>query len=1399
MKPGPLMDSAVEPVNHLNSVGPFGVPVLTSRVTLVRPDGLPAALSFGELLSHACAGETVGLHMLVGYFTHDTGSDTRRMFSPDAITRSEIREVLGSSRAERSSMSLAYGELKSDASALAIQSWYWVCRWHAAMPSDAANWRSEVVAEIHANPKRAQAAYDSLARNEKFAGWLLAEEGFHATEIALWRNLAWRCRYSGALDAASRLLVLFIQRLAEIRCGAPVDRKGTFHPKVYVVERGGEDPDTVVLVGSGNWSASALDANEEHGNTELGVAYRLPGGLWQHPLAIHPANAEVAVAHHLVATSREVFNQVARPLASWMDPRALMPPAELVQATRVEKVEMKRAVEQTVVEPFAFNAALQFLRNLLAETVGSGKLAPLQGRVLAEIAPYQEKGAERLVAMMNREGGAILADSTGLGKTWIAMRLIDSHLQTCLEPSGAVVVIVPNSTEDQWRREIAGQGLEAIGGRHGASDPCIRVITHGAFQRLAVDKDHLALCRARLVILDEAHNFRNENSARWRRLRALLSLVPSPDHKRQVLLMTATPINNSLDDIRSLVALIKIPRAELRVLSATTGALGTRFDAMGLSTGRPTIGPFDLDDGESDRLRNLDLYFQQEQAKLDLLNNASVGDVSRETAPRRRILDELLRRLVVRRNRQQCIELDETSHVKNLRFREPRPSRPESIRVQLGEHEPIFQHILRLFQPDTSQGGLTLAVHRWSMTAEADSSGRAANLLALQRVLLLKRLESSTMALLQSLLRLIGLHAWRLEQAKQKNLLLEGSGARDELDRIANTTAFSDILRSCQADQMYRAFLRAWGPLGVLARAYGSLQPGFPAEPGAKDVEDTDSLPMQSDAQDASTNAARALLVPVMVTELGKLTEVASAFLQQLFGNQRSSWPMELMRREGAEWPADAPEARLRVAGQDPKARALFAFLAHEIGAGKHGRKVVVFTQFGDTMHELRSIFEALGKASEAERLAFGTACGLNAEGQASIAAIASRVAYVSSGTDESELQDTLHRFAPYYQIGPTPPPIEAGEPAYQSWQTAWLRAAAEPVDVLITTDVLSEGVNLQDVTTLVHFDLHWNPVRMVQRAGRIDRRLKEAVEEPIGGRQTALEEIFPAGGAPCYAWAITPKLAPRYVNFLLPEKLDDALSLCLTLARKGLAIQSTVGVDCDLGLPGDELEKALRFQIVGPEDFRPMVGATEEAAMTLAKADKYLSTASGLDGGGGNFVFLRHPLSKQDDPFVVRATWRSAGDAESQTATGWLRPTGIGTGAVGTWYPQGAARTTAGDIVGTRVAKGVIQLDRAAAVSQLNLLQKLTLRQRQRLVGLTAEAQRDPRAWLADGLMWDKERAQGAAISLIWAVKTRASGADEAAIAADLRNKRLVVERFEALQIPNNLLQQALKDEVKS
>lgn len=54
-------------------------------------------------------------------------------------------------------------------------------------------------------------------------------------------------------------------------------------------------------------------------------------------------------------------------------------------------------------------------------------------------------------------------------------------------------------------------------------------------------------------------------------------------------------------------------------------------------------------------------------------------------------------------------------------------------------------------------------------------------------------------------------------------------------------------------------------------------------------------------------------------------------------------------------------------------------------------------------------------------------------------------------------------------------------------------------IDILIATDCISEGQNLQDCDYLINYDIHWNPVRIIQRFGRIDR---------IGSRNTHIQMV---------------------------------------------------------------------------------------------------------------------------------------------------------------------------------------------------------------------------------------------------------------------------------------------------
>ncbi|MBI5198603.1 MAG: hypothetical protein HZA09_01110, partial [Nitrospirae bacterium] len=86
-------------------------------------------------------------------------------------------------------------------------------------------------------------------------------------------------------------------------------------------------------------------------------------------------------------------------------------------------------------------------------------------------------------------------------------------------------------------------------------------------------------------------------------------------------------------------------------------------------------------------------------------------------------------------------------------------------------------------------------------------------------------------------------------------------------------------------------------------------------------------------------------------------------------------------------------------------------------------------------------------------------------------------------------------------------------------------------IDILMSTDVLSEGMNLQKARYLINYDLHWNPTRMIQRAGRIDR---------IG---SPFKEIY-------------------VYNFFPEEELEDLLRLVEILQNKIRNIDSSIWLD---------------------------------------------------------------------------------------------------------------------------------------------------------------------------------------------------------------------------------------------
>ena len=139
---------------------------------------------------------------------------------------------------------------------------------------------------------------------------------------------------------------------------------------------------------------------------------------------------------------------------------------------------------------------------------------------------------------------------------------------------------------------------------------------------------------------------------------------------------------------------------------------------------------------------------------------------------------------------------------------------------------------------------------------------------------------------------------------------------------------------------------------------------------------------------------------------------------------------------------------------------------------------------------------------------------------------------------------------------------------APQANKTLYAAAGSPPeVDVLVATDVLAEGLNLQDSNQLINYDLHWNPVRLIQRAGRVDRLGSEA------------ERIYVR-------------------NFLPTRAGEEHLGLEECLQRRIAEIHELVGEDAPVLRPEEQLNEQGMLTVYGDPKRAPALEEEEESLL---------------------------------------------------------------------------------------------------------------------------------------------------------------------------------------------------------
>lgn len=169
-----------------------------------------------------------------------------------------------------------------------------------------------------------------------------------------------------------------------------------------------------------------------------------------------------------------------------------------------------------------------------------------QQRAELRLAPFQTAGVIRVLRYLEQHNGVILADDVGLGKTYMAGEVLMRYVR---DQRKRAVVIAPAVLRDgPWRRFLLDQALnvEVLSYEQLAREEAL----HSPDERYSLQSYlRYGLDEYSLIVVDEGHNVRNPFAQRSEALRRLLRGVP----RKKLMLLTATPVNNSLMDVYELL------------------------------------------------------------------------------------------------------------------------------------------------------------------------------------------------------------------------------------------------------------------------------------------------------------------------------------------------------------------------------------------------------------------------------------------------------------------------------------------------------------------------------------------------------------------------------------------------------------------------------------------------------------------------------------------------------------------------------------------------------------------------------------------------------------------------------------------------------------------------------
>ena len=619
--------------------------------------------------------------------------------------------------------------------------------------------------------------------------------------------------------------------------------------------------------------------------------------------------------------------------------------------------------------------------------------------VFNKLYDFQKGGVNSLIRMLNKYNGAILADAVGLGKTWSALAVMKSF-----QKDHEIILLCPKKLEQNWNQYYYKNNSLFQSDRLDFELRFHTDLREGGFEKNKVALDYFLNDKKKLIVIDESHNLRNDKSSRYKYL--IDEILQKSKGDVKVLLLSATPINNSFKDIRNQFKLM------------------TKGQNMGFK--------------ENLDINNIESTFREIQT---VFNKWSAEPNAKLSEFHNKIKDsaffKLTDNLLVARTRKNIKSTFDTT----LLF--PDHKKPINIfktPLKFGDVENFAQliHNLDLNLSAYLPATYTLSkIERESIAKEKalrkekkikgkkddvlkDDALREHFLVKMMLILLLKRLESSWFAFEITVNRIYEHHQKAIDKInKYQSLNTDSTIADDSLDE--------DLANEDETGVVEKFIFGKKKPIALSEiDAVGSL-----SEFKAAIKKDKKSLKYILD----------------------NIAEFKEKFIPE---NEHKSVDIKLAEL-------------LKIIVEKQK---------------KANKKIVIFSAYKDTV---KYLFNQL----------------IN-RGFVDLAMVSGDENKVWNENHYSKQHENiLDRFAPFTKLFKeknwnnfVP---SSKELTHQEHYLEWVKYIEknEPttseklqnnIDILITTDVLSEGQNLQDADMVINYDIHWNPVRVIQRVGRIDR-----------------------------------------------------------------------------------------------------------------------------------------------------------------------------------------------------------------------------------------------------------------------------------------------------------------------